>query len=80
MKSWIFLSSLAFILFAGLTGCINLGPDYERPGLGVEIPASYQNDRTEPAPNPVIEGRWWQDFDDPELNALVEEVLKRNWD
>jgi multidrug efflux system outer membrane protein len=80
MKCWFFLFSLAFLLFTGLNGCINLGPDYQRPELGVKIPESYQNDRTEAAFNPVIEDRWWQDFDDPELNELVEEVLKRNWD
>jgi multidrug efflux system outer membrane protein len=80
MKCWFFLFSLAFILFTGLNGCINLGPDYQRPGVGVEIPASYQNNHSEPALNPVIEDRWWQGFDDPELNQLVEEVLKRNWD
>ncbi|GAG34540.1 unnamed protein product, partial [marine sediment metagenome] len=71
MKYWFFLLSSAFILFAGLNGCINLGPDYQRPELAVEIPESYKNNRTEPALNPVIEDRWWQDFDDPELNALV---------
>jgi multidrug efflux system outer membrane protein len=80
MKSRLYLFSLAFILFAGLNGCINLGPDYQRPEVGVEIPESYQNDRSEPVLSPVLEDRWWQDFDDPELNALVEEVLERNWD
>ena len=80
MKSWFFLFSSAFILFTGLHGCINLGPEYQRPELGVQIPPSYQNDRTEPVLNPVIEDRWWQDFNDPELDALVEEVLMRNWD
>ena len=80
MKSRFFLSILVFILFTGLNGCINLGPDYQRPEVGVEIPESYQNKANETALNPVIEDRWWQDFDDPELNALVEEVLKRNWD
>jgi multidrug efflux system outer membrane protein len=80
MKSWLFLFSLAFIMFTGLNGCINLGPDYQQPELGVEIPESYQNDLSEPDLSPVIEDRWWQDFDDPELNALVAEVLARNWD
>jgi hypothetical protein len=74
------LFSLAFILFTGLNGCINLGPDYQRPDLDIEIPESYQNDRSEQTVGPVIEDRWWQDFGDPELDVLVEEVLKRNWD
>jgi multidrug efflux system outer membrane protein len=80
MKHWIFLFSLTFILGTGLAGCINLGPDYQRPDLDIEIPESYQNDRTEQTANPFIADRWWQDFGDAELDVLVEEVLKRNWD
>ena len=80
MKHRIFLFSLTLILFTGLTGCINLGPDYQRPDLDLEIPESYQNDQTEQTANPIIADRWWQDFGDTELDVLVEEVLKRNWD
>jgi multidrug efflux system outer membrane protein len=80
MKHWICLFSLALILFTGLIGCINLGPDYQRPDLDIEIPESYQNDQSEQTANPVIADRWWQDFGDAELNVLVEAVLKRNWD
>jgi multidrug efflux system outer membrane protein len=80
MKHRIFLFSLTLILFTGLTGCINLGPDYQRPDLDLEIPESYQNDQTEQTANPVIADRWWQNFGDTELDVLVEEVLKRNWD
>jgi hypothetical protein len=64
MKPWICLFSLTLILFTGLTGCINLGPDYQRPDLDIEIPESYENDQTEPTANPVIADRWWQDFGD----------------
>ena len=80
MRPGIFLFGLTLILFAGLTGCINLGPDYQRPDLDLEIPDSYQNDPAEQTAAPVIADRWWQDFGDAELNVLVEEVLKRNWD
>ncbi len=80
MKHRIFLFSLTLILFTGLTGCINLGPDYQRPDLDLEIPESYQNDQTEQTANPVIADRWWQDFGETELDVLVEEVLNRNWD
>jgi multidrug efflux system outer membrane protein len=79
MRPWFFLFSLAFILFTGLNGCINLGPDYQRPDLDIEIPESYQNDRSEQTLSLDIEDRWWKDFGDPELDVLVEEVLKRNW-
>ena len=80
MRPSLFLFSLTFTLFTGLNGCINLGPDYERPDLNIKIPESYQNDRSEQTLSLDIEDRWWQDFDDPELDVLVEEVLKRNWD
>jgi multidrug efflux system outer membrane protein len=80
MKLSLFLFSLAFILFTGLSGCINLGPDYQRPDLDIEIPESFQNDRSEQTLSPVIEDQWWKDFGDPELDQLVEEVLIRNWD
>ena len=80
MRPSFFLFSLAFILFTGVNGCINLGPDYQRPNLDIEIPESYQNDRSEQTFSLDIEDRWWKDFGDPEIDVLVEEVLKRNWD
>ena len=80
MRQTFFLFGLTFILFTGLNGCINLGPDYQRPDLDIEIPESYQNDRSEQTLSPDIEDRWWKDFGDPELDLLVEAVLKRNWD
>jgi multidrug efflux system outer membrane protein len=80
MRPRIFLFGLTLILFAGLTGCINLGPDYQRPDLDLEIPGSFQNDADEQTAGAAIADHWWQDFGDAELNVLVEEVLKRNWD
>ena len=80
MRHWIFLFSLPLILLTGPTGCLNLGPDYQRPDLDIEIPESYQHEEAEQAATLVIADHWWQDFGDAELNMLVEEVLKRNWD
>jgi multidrug efflux system outer membrane protein len=62
-----------------LSGCINLGPDYSRPELGIETPRSYQY---EPADEDIrlLMDRWWEVFGDAELNLLVEEVLRNNWD
>ena len=80
MKQWFLTGSLILLLIAGLTACINLGPDYQRPDLDIQIPESYQNDQTEKPSHTAIMDRWWLDFDDPELNQLVDEVLKRNWD
>ena len=80
MRPSFFLINLAIILFTGLSGCINLGPDYQRPDLDIEVPESYLNDPSEQTLSPVIEDQWWKDFGDPELDQLVEEVLIRNWD
>ena len=62
-----------FVLFFG---CINLGPDYIQPDLGIQTPESYEN-----APTVTnFRDRWWEVFGDAELNLLVDEVLKYNWD
>jgi multidrug efflux system outer membrane protein len=75
-----FMISTVGIMLSGLVGCINLGPDYQRPDVNVEIPEFFQNDSIKSAADAVIADRWWQDFNDPELNRLVEEVLLYNWD
>jgi len=56
-----------------------MGPDYRRPDTGIQIPDAYQYTPTEllmPAPD----DQWWRVFNDPELNQLVEQVLKNNLD
>lgn len=75
-----FLISTVGIMLTGLIGCINLGPNYQRPDVNIEIPEFYQSDSIKSTADAVITDRWWQDFNDPELNRLVEEVLLRNWD
>ena len=69
----------AMAVFVLLYGCINLGPDYIQPDLGIQTPGSYEN---APAGTglPVAGGRWWEVFGDSELNLLVDGVLKHNWD
>ena len=70
---------LVLTTYLFLTGCINLGPDYQRPNLGIEVPDAYE---FEPVANqPLeVEQRWWEIFEDRELNRLVEDALKYNWD
>jgi multidrug efflux system outer membrane protein len=62
-----------------LYGCINLGPDYRQPDVGIDMPESYQYTPSETEAL-EIEDRWWQVFGDPELDRLVAEVLENNWD
>jgi multidrug efflux system outer membrane protein len=69
----------AMAIFFFLYGCINLGPDYAQPDLGIQTPQSYEYAPTE-IELLVAGDRWWEVFGDSELNLLVDEVLKNNWD
>ena len=62
-----------------LYGCIDLGPDYQRPDLGIETPQAFEYTPTD-AKTLVVEDRWWEVFGDRELNQYVEQALKNNWD
>ena len=65
-----------------LPGCVRLTPEYKDPDLGFTPPVSYQQAAPgkEPAKPVQPVDRWWEEFEDPQLNQLVGEVLKNNWD
>ena len=65
------------VLFLALTlaGCA-VGPDYERPQ--VESPDAWRVDYAAAAD--VSNMRWWEQFEDPALNELIDIALKENWD
>ena len=79
MKGRFLYCALALTTYFFLYGCINLGPDYQRPDLGIQIPESYEFAPTDKQPLEVAD-RWWEIFNDKELNQLVEDALKYNWD
>ncbi len=79
MRRYFLISTIGMML-SGLIGCINLGPHYQRPDVNIDMPEFFQNDTVKSDIDAVIADRWWQDFNDPELNRLVEEVLVYNWD
>jgi len=79
MRCRFFSCTLALTTYFFLYGCINLGPDYKRPDLGIQIPGSYEFEPAAKQPLEV-EDRWWEVFEDRELNQLVEDALKYNWD
>jgi multidrug efflux system outer membrane protein len=63
-----------------LSGCLTMGPDYERPDLPLperysEAPAAAPG----AAPAAPVDD-WWKLFGDPALDALVEEALAANQD
>jgi multidrug efflux system outer membrane protein len=62
-----------------MSGCLKLGPDYERPELDVEVPTEYENAAGDKGPPPGGEP-WWHVFNDPDLNLLVVEVTRNNLD
>ena len=65
-----------------LTACA-VGPDYERPD--VNVPNQFRSAQTTSTDGAALgtvtsTDAWWEAFDDPELNTLVEEGLRNNRD
>ena len=68
-------------LTVGLTGCMGMaavGPDYETPVM--PVPAQWQEyavpkDVFDPTAQPTL-AQWWQQFNDPDLDWLIETALK----
>ncbi|MGE0639259.1 MAG: efflux transporter outer membrane subunit [Thermoanaerobaculia bacterium] len=79
MKSLLRPGALALSLPALLlTGCLTLGPDYERPEL--PVPDTYSAPPASSAAEASIAPDWWTEFGDPALDALVAEALSANQD
>jgi len=80
-KFSIVLISLVFLL-TGLNGCFKVGPDYKKPEI--TTPATWRQDilASDPTlfPEPAKVKRWWEIFNDPILNQLIEEADKNNYD
>ena len=71
MRNIIISSLLTLFLF----GCM-IGPNYRRPK--VETPPSWRFEEKEA--KEVINTAWWEQFDDPVLNELIQTALKENKD
>src|SRR5258708_6963757 len=76
-------SAIAAALFLALAGCV--GPKYRRPaatqtpisGVYKESPTQFKDTEgwTVASPNDaMLRGKWWEIFNEPELNALEEEL------
>jgi multidrug efflux system outer membrane protein len=86
---------LLLITAAGLTGC-TVGPNYKRPAVDVPVtyrgstteeqaapaPASTQTPvaKPEPAFSSLGDEKWWEVFQDKELQGLIRTALKNNYD
>jgi outer membrane protein, multidrug efflux system len=67
------------IAVAALAAGCAVGPDYHRPSA--EVPPSWQPEAPwhEAAPgDTALKGDWWELFQDPQLNPLVEKALAGN--
>jgi multidrug efflux system outer membrane protein len=71
MRNIIICPLLAIILF----GCM-MGPDYRRPT--VETPASWRFEEKEA--REIGNTAWWEQFNDPVLNELIQTALNENKD
>ena len=72
--------SLSFVLLsAALLSSCALGPDYQRPGFTYQekwqSESASQQEMREP-----LSTAWWQQFDDPTLNELIEQASRNNLD
>ena len=61
-----------------LSGCSALRSDYQTPD--VAMPAVWQQAATEQVTPSQLATLWWQAFNDPQLDALIGDVLQRNPD
>ena len=80
-------------LLSLLAGC-TVGPNYKRPDLPAPPPPAYKESATKavvPPPNPnggtwkqatpsdgMLRGKWWEIYNDPQLNALEDQIAARN--
>src|SRR4029079_14953496 len=65
------------LLMASLVAACVQGPDYERPTVAVPDSSRFQDATASFAADSET---WWRGFDDPTLDALVDEALANNRD
>jgi NodT family efflux transporter outer membrane factor (OMF) lipoprotein len=68
----------AMLMAAFLTACA-VGPDYVRPTA--PVPESFKEMKDWKVAEPkdeIVRGRWWEIYNDPDLNALEEQVVISN--
>ncbi len=67
---------LAIAISTVLAGCASVGPDYQRP----ETPTPEQWRIDIQQANDLANTRWWEQFQDPVLNELIQIALQENKD
>ena len=68
----------SLLLIALMTsGCASLAPISTMPDIAANVPSQFAKTEADGA---YQSARWWTAFEDPVLNALLQEALAKNWD
>ena len=77
LTSRIATSGLALLLAVAASGCMMIGPDYQRPAAPV-ADGWIARDAPGIAPEAEPIGPWWESFGDPILSDLIAEAYRQN--
>lgn len=69
---------LLLVIAAGLLAGCAVGPNYRRPK--VEVPAAYRGTDATTDPSSLAEAKWFQVFQDQQLQSLIRTALEHNYD
>jgi NodT family efflux transporter outer membrane factor (OMF) lipoprotein len=72
---WAAFVAFSFLWFGGCT----VGPKYAKPTA--EVPAAYKevgNWKTAQPSDAIAKGKWWEIYEDPQLNSLEEQIKVSN--
>ena len=61
-----------------LASCVMTGPDYTTPPTNLEVTWDQQDGSLLTGSRAKVNIAWWQQFDDPQLNMLVEKAYSQN--
>ena len=79
MQRIFFVRNIVFSAFLLSGGCM-VGPNYERPQTTADQGRFVNASAMQSEPNALISGPWWERFDDPVTDELVQAALKHNTD
>jgi len=72
---------VVFLVMLLTSGCA-VGPNYKRPSA--DVPGTYRGAITQEAPQPAVESlgdqKWWEVFEDKQLQDLIHTALQKNYD
>lgn len=77
-KSWLASGLSALTIF--LSGCLVSGPEYQPPRVTLDEGFSGASGDAQLDPTGEVEPGWWELFEDPVLNRLVEQAADNNPD